>query len=140
MTNLNYTVMTFEPRTPVGMSALPRGKWFYYEIGINNTVTLTGYRAGTREDVEQVVRSIIERLNRDNPAATAPASVASRLIFPPAPSHPREDEEGNVIDDDDSDETEGEITPIITEDGEDATDRPEVQKESSDEPDEDEGE
>lgn len=118
--NFKYTVMTFEQRIPAGMATLIRGKWFYYEIGINNVVTLTGYRAGTREDVEQVVRSIIERLNRDHPVETT-NSVSSRLTFPSAP-RAREDEEGNMIEEEDLEEEDDPNPIIITEEADDAVD------------------
>ncbi|CAK0763723.1 hypothetical protein CCP3SC15_20051 [Gammaproteobacteria bacterium] len=97
MTNIKYTVMTFERRGPSGMGPPAQGEWFYYEVGANNAVTLTGYRAGTQTDVEQAIEAIVDRLNRDKPGATPPAGPASRLIFPAATV--TEDEEGNVNED-----------------------------------------
>ncbi len=94
MTHFKYTVMTFEQRGPSGMGPPAQGEWFYYEVGTNNNVTLQGYRAGTRAEVESAVGAIIERLNHDKPSVTPPAGPASRLIFPTAAI--TEDEEGNV--------------------------------------------
>jgi len=99
MANFKYTVMTFEQRRPAGMGPPAQGEWFSYEIGMNNAVTLTGYRAGIQADVERVVEAIVDRLNRDKPGV-APASIASRLIFPAATTN--EDEEGNVIEEEES--------------------------------------
>ena len=100
MTNLKYTVMTFERRGPSGMGPPAQGEWFYYEIGANNTITLQGYRAGTQTEVESAVGAIIERLNHDKPGTIPPAGAASRLIFPTSTTN--EDEDGNVTEEEES--------------------------------------
>ncbi len=100
-----YKILTFEQRGPAGMDPPPGAEWFYYEVGGDGQVTLTGYRAGTRSDVQQSVEAIIDRLNREKLNAP-PTSIASRLTFPEG--GPAEDEEGNPPETDDAEpSTEG---------------------------------
>ena len=92
MVTPKYTVISFEQRKPTGVDAPAQGDWFYYEVGYGTTVTLTGYRSGTQEEVEHAIESIVERINREKPAsATGPAA---RLIFPTITV--TEDEDGNA--------------------------------------------
>ncbi|CAK0761284.1 hypothetical protein CCP3SC1_350003 [Gammaproteobacteria bacterium] len=107
MAHPKYKVMSFEQRGPAGMAPPAQGEWFYYEIGVNNVVTLTGYRAGIQADVEHAVEAIVDRLNRDKPGAAPPASTASRLIFPAATTN--EDEEGNVSEEEEEPTTTAEV-------------------------------
>jgi|GEM_PF-5028837 len=99
MTNLKYTVVTFEKRAPSGLGIPPQGEWFYYEVALGGSISLSGYRLGTREEVEQVVAAVVERLNRDKPG-TPPIGSSSRLIFPVSSNN--EDEDGNLPEDDDT--------------------------------------
>ncbi|CAK0766338.1 hypothetical protein CCP3SC5AM1_460012 [Gammaproteobacteria bacterium] len=103
MTNLKYTVMTFDRRGPMGMGSPAQGEWFYYEVGTNNTITLTGYRCGTEADVKRAINAILDRLNHDNPEAVPATSTALRLIFPTATTH--EDEEGNVTEEEEEEQS-----------------------------------